>query len=379
MLERRAGRSNNAVAHRVGDGSGTRIAPRLPSREMARFLLIVLILLLPSAAAAAEREVVLRLGAESDSNPTREFDDRAGAEVGPKGTIAFADQLLAWPDGLLTTENQVGARWLPERNDWTAVWRVGGGLAWMNDSPWSTRVHAEFRGRSEAQGSDDLGITRDYERLSAGGVSARSWDAFSVEVAAGYAAFGYAADSGQSWHGPTWGTTATAEAGSATLALGYDASLRLGGDGPLLYGATQAVTGRAEYDGGCWLASVAAAATSAPSRGAGDDAERYLHESLELSIGGLLWGDAVGSVSGVLQRVDYDGAGAVVELAVEDEDRNQVSVAIEQPLGAGWGLEGRYQRLLQRQQAGSTAQNDFERHIAFVGLSWRSRQATADR
>lgn len=342
-------------------------------------MFIALLLFVPAVVSAAEREVMLRLGAESDSNPTRVFGDGEGIEFGPKGTVAYADQLLAWPNGLLTTDNQVGARWLPERNDWTAVWRIGGGLTWMDESPWSDRVHAEFRGRSEAQGRDDLGITRDYERLTVGGVSSRTWDGWGLEAAAGYAAFGYAADTGQSWHGPTWGVTLSADAGAATFSVGYDASLRLGGDGPLLYGATQAVTGRAEYDGGCWLASVAAAATAAPSRGAGDDAERYLHESLELSVGGLMWGDTVGRLSGVLQRVDYEGAGSVVELAVEDEDRNQVSVALEQPLPHGLGLEVRYQRLLQRQQAGSTAQNDFERHIAFVGLSWRSEGTAGGR
>ena len=342
---------------------------------MARLSLLLTALLSPAAAAAGEREVVLRLGAESDSNPTRVFGAGEGLEVGPKGTVSYRDQLLLWPDGLLTTENQLGTRWLPLRNDWAAVWQVGGGLTWMGRGDWTHRAQAEFRGRSEAVEEDDLGISRDYERLAGSVGSSGSWGEFSVEGTAGYAAFGYAADRAKSWHGPTLtlsGSYAPTEA--LLVSMAYEPSLRRNEAAAfsLSESLSQSASARVEYDGGRWIASAAGAATAAASSISEPGSGAYLHRSLELTVGGLLWGDALGRLSGVLQRVDYDGVGSVVELAVEDEDRNQVSLAIEQPLSGGWGLEGRYQRLLQRQQAGSSAQNDFERHIAFVGLSWRS-------
>lgn len=348
---------------------------------MVRHLLLFASLLLPAATSAAERQLILRLGAESDSNPARLFGAGEGVEVGPKGTISFADERLAWPDGLLTSEAQVGARWLPLRDDWTAVWRVGGGLDWMASGAWSHRAHAEFRGRSEAPGDDGLGMTRDYERLAVTLGSARSWEHLTLEAGAGYAAFGYAADRGRSWHGPTASLGLTyAPCEAVTLSASYEPSLRISAETPFLLteSLTQATSAKLQYDGGRWVTSVSGSATAASAGSDATGGGDYLHETAELTIGGLLWGDAVGRLSGLLQRVAYDGAGSVVELAVEDEDRNQVSIAIEQPLGGGWGVEGRYQRYLQRLGAESSAQNDFERHIAFVGLSWRSEPEGAE-
>lgn len=348
---------------------------------MVRHFLLFASLLFPAAASAAERQLILRLGAESDSNPARIFDAEEGVVAGPKGTISFTDERLAWPEGLLTTEAQVGARWLPLRADWAAVWRVGGGLDWRASGAWSHRAHAEFRGRSEAPGDDGLGMTRDYERVAATVGSARSWDHVTFEAAAGYAAFGYAADSGRSWHGPTGSFSVSyAPTDAVTVSASYEPSLRINAETPVLLteSLTQSTGARLQYDAGRWVASLSGSATAAS---AGSDAAGggdYLHETAELTLGGLLWGDAVGRLSGVLQRVAYDGAGSVVELAVEDEDRNQVSIAIEQPLVGGWGLEGRYQRYLQRLGAESSAQTDFERHIAFVGLSWRSEREGAE-
>ena len=348
---------------------------------MVRHLLLFASLLLPAAASAAERQLILRLGAESDSNPARLFGAGDGVEVGPKGTISFTDERLAWPDGLLTTEAQVGARWLPLRADWAAVWRVGGGLDWMGGGAWSHWAHAEFRGRSEAPGDDGLGMTRDYERVAATLGSARSWEHVTLEAGAGYAAFGYAADSGRSWHGPTASLSLSyAPSEAVTLSASYEPSLRISAETPFLLteSLTQATSAKLQYDGGRWVTSVSGSATASSAGSDASGGGDYLHETVELTIGGLLWGDAVGRLSGVLQRVVYEGAGSVVELAVEDEDRNQVSVAIEQPLGRGWGVEGRYQRYLQRLGAESSDKNDFERHIAFVGLSWRSEPEGAE-
>jgi hypothetical protein len=348
---------------------------------MVWHLLLLAPLLLPAVASAAERQLILRLGAESDSNPARIFDAEEGVVAGPKGTISFVDERLAWPDGLLTTEAQVGARWLPLRDDWAAVWRVGGGLEWTQGGEWSHRTYAEFRGRSEAPGDDSLGMTRDYERVAATLGSSRSWEQVTFEAGAGYAAFGYAADSGRSWHGPTAALTLSYAPNEAvTLSGSYEPSLRMSAETPfrLTESLTQVAGARLQYDAGRWVASISGSATAASAGSDASGGGDYLHETAELTIGGLLWGDAVGRLSGVLQRVAYDGAGSVVELAVEDEDRNQVSIAIEQPLARGWGLEGRYQRYLQRLGAASSAQNDFERHIAFVGLSWRSEREGAE-
>lgn len=342
---------------------------------MAWFPPLLIALLFPAIASAGEREFVLRLGAESDSNPTRVFGEGEGLEVGPKGTISYRDQRLAWRDGLFSTESQVGARWLPARNDWAAVWQLGGSLTQMADPKWSHQAQAEFRGRSEAMAEDDLGIARDYERLSATVGSRRAWDAVTLDASVGYAAFGYVADHTKSWHGPTMMVAAAyAPAESVLLSATYEPSLRLNAsaDFSATESLTQSSTVRVSYDAGVWLASVSGGATVAASslteQGAGD----YLHESVECTVGALLWGDAVGRLSAVLQRVSYDGAGSAVDLAVEDEDRSQVSVAVEQPLAENWGLEARYQRLFQRQASDRLAQNDFERHIAFLGLSWRS-------
>jgi hypothetical protein len=344
-------------------------------------LLLFALFVMPAVASAAERQLILRLGAESDSNPTRTFGAEESVVAGPKGTISFVDERLAWPDGLLTTEAQVGARWLPLREDWAAVWRLGGGLNWSHGGAWSHRAHGEFRGRSEAPGDDGLGMTRDYERVAATLGSARSWERLTLESAAGYAAFGYAADSGRSWHGPTASLSLSYAASEAvTLSASYEPSLRMSAETPFLLteSLTQSTGARLQYDAGRWVGSVSGSATAASAGSDASGGGDYLHETLEITLGGLLWGDAVGRLSGVLQRVAYDGAGSVVELAVEDEDRNQVSIAIEQPLGDGWGLEGRYQRYLQRLGAATSSQNDFERHIAFVGLSWRSEREGAE-
>ena len=344
---------------------------------MVGHLLLFALLLLPAVASAAERQLILRLGAESDSNPARIFDAEQGVVAGPKGTISYVDERLAWPEGLLTTEAQVGARWLPLRADWAAVWRVGGGLDWTSGGDWSHRTYAEFRGRSEAPGDDGLGMTRDYERVAATVGSARAWEQVTFEAAAGYAAFGYAADSGRSWHGPTAALTLSyAPSEAVTLSASYEPSLRMSTQTPVLLteSLTQSTGAKLQYNAGRWVASLSGSATAASAGSVALSGGDYLHETAELTLGGLLWGDAVGRLSGVLQRVAYDGAGSVVELAVEDEDRNQVSIAIEQPLVGGWGLEGRYQRYLQRLGAESSTQNDFERHIAFVGLSWRSER-----
>lgn len=340
-------------------------------------LLLFALFVMPAVASAAERQLILRLGAESDSNPSRTFGAGDGVGVGPKGTISFVDERLAWPDGLLTTETQVGARWLPHREDWAAVWRLGGGLDWTHGGAWSHRAHGEFRGRSEAPGDDDLGITRDYERVAATLGSARSWERLTLASAAGYAAFGYAADSGRSWHGPTASISLSyAPSDAFTLSASYEPSLRMSAETAFMLteSLTQSTGARLQYDAGRWVAAVSGSATAASAGSDASGGGDYLHETVEITLGGLLWGDAVGRLSGVVQRVAYEGAGSVVELAVEDEDRNHVSLAIEQPLGGGWGLEGRYQRYLQRLGAESAAQNDFERHIAFVGLSWRSER-----
>ena len=348
---------------------------------MVRHFLLFASLLVPAAASAAERQLILRLGAESDSNPARIFGADEPVVVGPKGTISFSDERLAWPDGLLTTEAQVGARWLPLRDDWAAVWRVGGGLDWTQGGDWSHRTHAEFRGRSEAPGDDGLGMTRDYERVAATLGSTRSWEHLTLDAGAGYAAFGYAADSGRNWHGPTASVTLSyAPSDTVTISGSYEPSLRMSAETPFLLteSLTQSTGARLQYDAGRWVASISGSATAASAGSDASGGGDYLHETAEITLGGLLWGDAVGRLSGVLQRVAYEGAGSVVELAVEDEDRNQVSIALEQPLVDGWGLEGRYQRYLQRLGAESSAQNDFERHIAFVGLSWRSEREGAE-
>lgn len=342
---------------------------------MARFPLLLIALLFPAAAAAGDREVVLRLGAESDSNPTRVFGEGEGLEAGPKGTISYREQWLAWRDGLFSTESQVGARWLPARNDWAAVWQLGGGLTWMADPHWSHQAQAEFRGRSEAMAEDDRGIARDYERLSATVGSRRAWEAITLDASVGYAAFGYVADHTKSWHGPTLMVAAAyAPTEAVMLSATYEPSLRLNAsaDFSATDSLTQSTTVQASYDAGRWLASVSGGATVAASSltepGSGD----YLHESVECTVGALLWGDAVGRLSAVLQRVNYDGVGSAVDLSVEDDDRSQVRVAFEQPLGGHWGVEARYQRLFQRRGSEFEVKSDFERHIAFVGLSWRS-------
>lgn len=342
---------------------------------MVGHLLLFALLLLPAVASAAERQLVLRLGAESDSNPSRTFGAGDGVGVGPKGTISFVDERLAWPDLLLSTEAQVGARWLPLREDLAAVWRLGGGLDWNQGGAWSHSAHAEFRGRSEAPGDDGLAMTRDYARVATTVASARSWDRLTLDAGAGYAAFGYAADSGRSWHGPTASVSLSyALSEAVTLSASYEPSLRISAETAFLLteSLTQSSGAKLQYDAGRWVASVSGLATAASAGSGGSGGGDYLHQTAEITLGGLLWGEAVGRLSGVLQRVAYAGAGSVVELAVEDEDRSQVGLAIEQPLVGGWGIEGRYQRYLQRLGAESSAQNDFERHIAFVGLSWRS-------
>jgi hypothetical protein len=346
----------------------------------------------PLDADATELSGSLRAGLEYDSNPLRRFESApdagegsgaGGVEVVPQaietdvaakvsGAVDAAWEVSETSEARL--QARAGLRKLLEYDSEDAlVWQAAASQSWLAGDRWSHRIELDGKGRLERA------ARRDYARAGGRWVAAWSHADWTLESSLGFSAFAYLPDPDLGWTGPAAQVEAIwAPSEAWELRASYGPSLRLSPDGA--GEPSHAAQLRAQWLTGPLLLEGGYAFVRSES-----SAVRYQHQVVDLSVGALLFESTMLRARGMIQRTTYPSSvdlasvddAAAPELAVEDENRNQVSVSLEQPLGAGLSLETRYAGLF---QSLATPGDDrtFARHIGYVGLAWTWRAGQGD-
>jgi hypothetical protein len=330
-----------------------------------------------SATASAEvglQQVSVRAGLEGDSNPTRALDAPGGGDVAHRysllgvGSAQSSNRRLA-----LQLQGGAAGRWLvatPEEDAWVSQARLSGWHVWSRQV--RAGVQGQVRDRTERGRFRDSLQGSGLAVVQGGGAGP-----VQVGVAGGYQGFRFKPQRTFDGHGPLGHLQVHARGPG-----GLDASLRGGLQGRLVAEVGDDVPAQGRRD---LMGTVQARVGWTESRWMGHvGVQRQWNRSNTTARGFSRWmmdtevGVPVGEAwvfraAALVQRTRFsDGVLLDEAFALDEDNRNQMSLSAAWQVHPRWSLEGRWVHFREA-FGGDDARVPYGRHLGYLGVAWWMR------